>query len=54
MDGAPLDTGLRKFGALLGDRCEMGWNSVLAPATSSDGPPSLYPSLVWRGILPTT
>src|SRR5512143_3594055 len=31
MDGQPFDTGLRKFGALLGDGSEVGCNSVLNP-----------------------
>ena len=30
---AYLDTGLEKFGALLGDACEVGCNSVLNPGT---------------------
>ena len=33
MDGAPFDTGLRKFGALLGDGCEIGCNAVLSPGS---------------------
>ena len=35
MDGKPFDTGLRKFGALVGDGAEVGCNSVLNPAASS-------------------
>jgi hypothetical protein len=31
MDGKPFDTGLRKFGALVGDGAEVGCNSVLEP-----------------------
>lgn len=30
---APVDTGLEKFGAFIGDRCEIGCNSVLNPGT---------------------
>jgi len=33
--GVPFDTGLRKFGALIGDGAEVGCNSVLNPAASS-------------------
>ena len=33
MDGKPFDTGLRKFGALLGDGAEVGCNSVLNPGS---------------------
>jgi len=52
IDGAPFDTGLRKFGALLGDRCEIGCNTVLSPGSIIGRDSILYPSLVWRGILP--
>src|ERR1039457_894310 len=31
IDGQPFDTGLRKFGALLGDHVEIGCNAVLSP-----------------------
>ena len=33
VDGVPFDTGLRKFGALLGDFAEIGCNSVLNPGS---------------------
>src|SRR5438874_2594140 len=33
MDGLPFDTGLRKFGALLGDRTDIGCKSVLNPGS---------------------
>jgi NDP-sugar pyrophosphorylase family protein len=52
VDGAPFDTGLRKFGALLGDSCEIGCNTVLSPGSIIGRASILYPSLVWRGILP--
>jgi NDP-sugar pyrophosphorylase family protein len=51
-DGTPVDTGLRKFGALVGDHAEIGCNAVLNPG-SIIGPGSVvYPNLSWRGILP--
>jgi NDP-sugar pyrophosphorylase family protein len=53
MDGAPFDTGLRKFGALLGDACEIGCNSVLSPGSIIGRGSVLYPGLMWRGILPS-
>jgi bifunctional N-acetylglucosamine-1-phosphate-uridyltransferase/glucosamine-1-phosphate-acetyltransferase GlmU-like protein len=34
---AALDTGERKFGALIGDRCAIGANSVLSPGRSRPG-----------------
>jgi len=52
VNGAPLDTGLRKFGALLGDGCEVGCNSVLSPGSIIGRASVLYPGLLWRGILP--
>ena len=33
--GAPVDTGLKKFGAVLGDDAEVGCNAVLNPGPSS-------------------
>jgi len=51
-DGQFLNTGLRKFGAVVGDRSEVGCNSVLSPG-SLIGPNSLvYPGTQWRGTLP--
>jgi len=52
MDGQPFDTGLRKFGALLGDRAEIGCNSVLSPGSIVGRDSVIYPSLAWRGVLP--
>lgn len=53
MDGQPFDTGLRKFGALLGDRAEIGCNTVLNPGSIIGRGAVVYPSINWRGILPT-
>src|SRR2546430_3303054 len=33
MDGKRFDTGLRKFGALLGDQTDIGCNAVLNPGS---------------------
>ena len=52
MDGQPFDTGLRKFGALLGDECEVGCNAVLSPGSILGRASVIYPNVVWRGILP--
>ena len=44
IDGRPIDTGLRKFGAILGDGVQTGCNVVLNPGTLI-GPHSLvYPN----------
>ena len=52
MDGKPFDTGLRKFGALLGDGAEVGCNSVLNPGSVVGRGSVIYPGVNWRGILP--
>jgi NDP-sugar pyrophosphorylase family protein len=52
IDGAPFDTGLRKFGALLGDGAEAGCNAVLNPGSILGRDAVIYPNVFWRGILP--
>jgi NDP-sugar pyrophosphorylase family protein len=52
VDGTPFDTGLRKFGALLGDFANVGCNSVLNPGTIIGRSAVVYPNVNWRGILP--
>jgi NDP-sugar pyrophosphorylase family protein len=51
-DGVPFDTGLRKFGALLGDGVEVGCNAVLNPGSIVGRGAVIYPNVFWRGILP--
>lgn len=49
IEGEKYDTGLRKFGAILGDRVETGCNSVTSPGTIL-GPKSLvYPNTTVKG-----
>jgi NDP-sugar pyrophosphorylase family protein len=52
IDGLPFDTGLRKFGALLGDHTDIGCNSVLNPGSIIGRASVIYPNTNWRGILP--
>lgn len=52
LDGARLDTGLRKFGALLGDGAEAGCNAVLNPGSILGRGAVIYPNVFWRGFLP--
>ena len=52
IDGKLFDTGLRKFGALLGDLAEVGCNSVLNPGSIIGRSSVIYPSTNWRGVLP--
>ncbi len=50
--GTRFDTGLRKFGALLGDGAEVGCNAVLNPGSIIGRGAVIYPNVFWRGILP--
>jgi len=52
MGGKPFDTQLRKFGALVGDRCEVGCNAVLSPGSILGRDSVIYPNVSWRGVLP--
>jgi NDP-sugar pyrophosphorylase family protein len=52
VDGVPFDTGLRKFGALLGDGVEVGCNAVLNPGSIVGPGAVIYPNVFWRGFLP--
>ncbi len=52
IDGKPFDTGLRKFGALLGDETDIGCNAVLNPGSIIGRGSVIYPNTNWRGILP--
>lgn len=52
-DGRRLATGLRKFGAILGDLAEVGCNAVLNPGSVIGRRSLVYPGAQWRGQLPT-
>lgn len=47
-----INTGLRKFGALVGDHAEIGCNSVLSPGSLIGHHSVIYPGSQWRGYLP--
>jgi len=51
-EGRRIVTGLRKFGALVGDRTEIGCNAVLNPGSILGRDCLLYPNTHWRGVLP--
>ena len=52
-DGAArLETGRKKFGAILGDRVEVGCNSVLNPGTVVGRDTNIYPVSCVRGAVP--
>ena len=46
------ETGLKKFGALLGDEVEVGCNSVLNPGTVIGKNSNIYPTSMVRGVVP--
>ena len=47
-----IETGLRKFGAMLGDNVEVGCNSVLNPGTVVGPHTNIYPLSMVRGVVP--
>jgi NDP-sugar pyrophosphorylase family protein len=47
-----FDTGLRKFGALVGDHADIGCNAVLNPGSIIGRSSIIYPNTNWRGVLP--
>ena len=47
-----LETGLKKFGAMLGDHVEVGCNSVLNPGTVIGRQANVYPTSMVRGFIP--
>ncbi len=46
------ETGLKKFGAMLGDHVEVGCNSVLNPGTIIGKESNIYPVSMVRGFIP--
>lgn len=49
---AATPTGLKKFGAIIGDRAEVGCNAVLSPGSVVGRDCVIYPGVQWRGVLP--
>lgn len=47
-----IETGLKKFGAMLGDYVEVGCNSVLNPGTVIGKNSNIYPTSCVRGVVP--
>jgi len=47
-----IPTGLKKFGAMLGDFVEVGCNSVLNPGTVIGRNSNIYPTSCVRGVVP--
>lgn len=51
-EGGSLATGLKKFGAIVGDKAEIGCNAVLSPGSVIGRNSLLYPGVQWRGVAP--
>lgn len=52
IDHEKYDTGLKKFGTILGDHVEVGCNSVLNPGTIVGRNANIYPLSMVRGFVP--
>lgn len=50
--GVKYNTGLIKFGAIIGDRCDIGCNSVLNPGSMIGPNTVMYTNVMWRGVCP--
>lgn len=48
-----VETGIKKFGAILGDNVEVGCNSVLNPGTVVGRNTNIYPLSRVRGVIPS-
>lgn len=51
-EGGKIPTGLKKFGAVLGDYVEIGCNTVLNPGTVVGRNSNVYPVSMVRGLVP--
>ena len=52
LDGNKIETGVKKFGAMLGDNVEVGCSSVLNPGTVVGKNTNIYPLSPVRGYVP--
>jgi NDP-sugar pyrophosphorylase family protein len=48
-----IATGLKKFGAIVGDRSEIGCNAVINPGSVIGRDCIIYPGATFRGVLPS-
>ncbi len=49
-----IGTGLKKFGAIIGDRTEVGCNAVINPGSLLGRDSIVYPGANFRGVLPAS
>jgi bifunctional UDP-N-acetylglucosamine pyrophosphorylase / glucosamine-1-phosphate N-acetyltransferase len=50
-DGGKIETGLQKFGAVVGDHVDVGCNATISPGSLLGRNSVIYPNCHWRGIL---
>jgi NDP-sugar pyrophosphorylase family protein len=50
-DGGKRDTGLPKFGAVVGDHVDIGCNCTISPGSLLGRHSVIYPNTHWRGVL---
>ena len=50
-DEKPINTELKKFGAIIGDRSQIGCNVVLNPGSLIGKDSWIYPNVSFRGFL---
>jgi NDP-sugar pyrophosphorylase family protein len=50
-DGRKIETGLEKFGAIVGDHVDVGCNTTVSPGSLLGRNSVIYPNCHWRGIL---
>jgi bifunctional N-acetylglucosamine-1-phosphate-uridyltransferase/glucosamine-1-phosphate-acetyltransferase GlmU-like protein len=48
-EGHLIETGLRKFGAIVGDRASVGCNAVLNPGSLVAPDAKILPGTIWTG-----
>ena len=51
-EGERTPSGLKKFGAVVGDHAEIGCHAVLNPGSIIGRRSLVYPGAQWRGVLP--
>ena len=54
LQGEKIETGLKKFGAMVGDNVEVGCGSVLNPGTVIGKNTNIYPLSMVRGFVPAS
>jgi bifunctional UDP-N-acetylglucosamine pyrophosphorylase / glucosamine-1-phosphate N-acetyltransferase len=50
-DGTRIDTGLAKFGAIVGDHVDIGCSTTISPGSLLGRHSIIYPNCHWRGVL---